>query len=477
MKFKTEIVPWINEIKSYIKGDSNKIGQLKKILREVDFEKLDYATKARLTNLFDPRCEITEEVFKRELNLYFSLLEDKKPINIPIFSEFIEWVYAQDVSTMSDSVFEIISSRLLKTTAENLPKSIDSFTSKLPAEYTRSIDRLSNERISTLISILNDMKLDYKDLPEECQGFIKNMFKACAVKTEISDKNKTSIRGLFKEDSRTYYSLFNKAFAGVSAYDSWIDEPAKKITYDRMIDYANFQEKVLENKRYGLSYPTFESCAKQLRLPLFPDLESDYNHKFYLSKPREYKDYAKKMGDLFVEMVQDEVVKFGENIQDNKILNGKFYQFAPTNKMKANIDRNISGRRYSSKEEMLRAYSDFLVGLVHLDELTGQSSRDIFKPNMPKIEPETKKKTETADKQLRIDDFDRYSNGRTYLHELDLDERIMNRCCAPDDLSLLYEMREEAIRNGSSTYDIEQAIFDLECRIDEEERDEALEKD
>lgn len=497
MRFRTEIVPWINEIKSYIKGDTNKIGPLKKILREVDFEQLDYATKAKLTNLFDPRCEITEEVFKRELNLYFSLLEDKKPINIPIFSEYIEWIYSQDMSTMSDRVFEMISSRLSKSTAENLPEKIGSFMTRLPEEYKKGIDRMSNARMSTLINILKDTGIKYADMPEECKGFIRDMFRACAVKTEISENNKNRFRGLFKDDPRNYYSLLNKAFAGVGAYDSWIDEPAKKITYLRMVDYANFQNVVLNNLRYRLDYSLFDSCARALHLPVFPELESMDSKKFYLSEPREYKDYAKKMGNLFVEMVRDEVASMGKEFNSGEIKAHKIYDFAPTTKMRDDARRLFCGS-YSNAQELMQVYSKFLVELVHLDELTGQSSYDIFRGEVSKasVQTETKAPVETLVEEIKtpvetlveetktptlseeIDEELGYDlNEQSYLHELDLRERILNRSCIPEDLSLLYEMYEELLAEGGNVYDIEQAILDLECRIDDEDLEDALNKD
>ena len=83
------------------------------------------------------------------------------------------------------------------------------------------------------------------------------MFIACSVKTEISDKNKGEIRHLFKDDPNTYYSWFNKAFAGYESFETWIDEPAKKITVKNMINYANMQEKLLETRRTYLMFSKF----------------------------------------------------------------------------------------------------------------------------------------------------------------------------------------------------------------------------
>lgn len=476
MKFTTEIVPWINEIKSYLNGNSNKIGQLKKILREVDFEQLDYATKAKLTNLFDPRCEITEEVFKRELNLYFSLLEDKKPINIPIFSEFIEWIYNQDISKMPDRTFELISSRLSKTTAEMLPEKISSFMSRLPEEYKKGIDQMSNARMATLINILNDTKMNFADMPEECKGFVREMFNACAVKTEISENNKNKFRGIFREDPRYYYSILNKAFARVDEFDTWIDEPAKKITYARMVDYANFQNKVLDNLDYGLSYSKFDSYARNLGLYRFPEIDgSSYSKKFYLSEPREYKDYAKKMGNLFVEMVQCDIAEIREKLANKTFAQEDAFDFAVTDKMKREL-KNAMDYGFTEDGAFLNFYSDFLVDLVHLDELTGQSRNNIFENKQPKIEHKVETKTNN-NKTITSAPVYEKADDYQFTHNLSLHERILNRCCLFDDLPLLYEMFEKAKAKGQSTYDLEQAIFDLECRIHENEIDESFDKD
>ena len=116
MKFRTDSAEWIGEVKSYLTDSSRKIGEIKKVLRAVDFEKLSYADKVRLSKLFDPTAEISDELFKRQLDLYFSLLESKSsPISIPVFSEYIEWVYSQEPSKIPDKMFEMMSLRLAKS--------------------------------------------------------------------------------------------------------------------------------------------------------------------------------------------------------------------------------------------------------------------------------------------------------------------------------------------------------------------------
>lgn len=502
MKFKTELVPWINEIKSYLTDSSKKIGELKKVLKSVDFSNLDYPTKIRLSALFDPRCEITKEIFKRELTLYFSLLESKNnPIKIPIFSDYIDWIYSQDISRLNDVTFDLISSSLLKTTATNLSEPINSFMARLPEEFNKSIDTLSNSRISTLINILNETKNGYDNMPLECQNFVKRMFLACAVKTEIAEKNKLRFRGAFRDDPRYYYGIFNKAFAGVGEYESWIDEPAKKLTYKNMVNYANFQENVLANTKYGLDYQTFSSCASDLNLPRMPEYDPSqyYFKQYYLAEPREYKDYAKKMGDLFVEMVRGETEKIYNALINKSLKPSDIEAFAVTHRIKRKFGK-IDFK--ADAKTVAKAFADELISMVHLDELTGQSYRDIFsepktvaeksdkpvqveqnnnlaetqvkQPAKP-AKPKTEKVSKVAPKS-NDEDFDQESeydlDDQVDYYKLDLDSRIQNRCCVPDDLPELYERYNELLERGEHNIDLENAMFDLEVRITEERQDE-----
>lgn len=507
MKFKSEIVPWLPELKSYLTDSSKKIGEIKKVLKSVDFSKLDYPTQARLTSLFDPRCEITEELFKREINLYFSLLESKNsPITIPIFSNYIDWIYSQDIGNLTDLTFDIISSRLLKTTATTLSEPINSFMSRLPEEYNKDIDKLSNSRISTLINILNETKSNHENMPQECRDFVKRMFKACAVKTEIADKNKQRFRGLFRENPRDFYALFNKAFAGVSAYGVWIDEPAKKLTFKNMVNYANFQEQVLKNTRYGLNYSTFASCANDLRLPALPEYDpsSSYFGMNYLKTPREYKDYAKKMGNLFVDMVKFELSEIAKKIDNGKLSESDFDEFAVTHKMADKIGNiQIS----ADKNRVLRDYAYELVNMVHLDELTGQSFRDIFNENdyapakkeisqqsqvvpnqqyvssmveLPdyEIAEENKNLSETAPQAVQEiseedyyeEDIENYNKGKdAYLYDMTLQDRIINNCCLPEDMPELLDRYNELMRNNENDYYLSNAIDSLEARMNDDD--------
>ena len=454
MKFRTDSAEWIGEVKSYLTDSSKKIGEIKKVLKAVDFEKLSYADKVRLSKLFDPTAEISDELFKRQLDLYFSLLESKSsPISIPVFSEYIEWVYSQDTSKIPDKIFEMMSLRLAKSKAETLPESVTSFMTRLTKEFEREIDDLSNTRLMTLVSVLKEMGLDYKSLPTECQEFIKKMFIACSVKTEIADKNKKEIRGLFRDDPREYYSLFNKAFARLSPYDIWIDEPAKKLTVKNMINYANFQESVIRSSGNRLSFMRFQECASSLKLPRFPEYDpmSSYFRDFYLREPREYKSYAKKMSEIFAEMVKFEVLEVAKQAKGRTLTDETMSKFATTHRMARKIARLGSS---ATPESLGMSYADALIDFVHLDELTGQSKRDIVNySDLTQALAEPRQMT-LEEAVSRADKSSKSSS------ELSREEVKLQR-----ELSQLYDEYHELCEKGLKDLSLEERILTLEDKL------------
>lgn len=478
MKFKTDVVPWISEVKSYLKDGKKKIGEIKKTLKSVDFSNLDYLSRVKLSSLFDPRCEISEEIFKRELNLYFALLESKNaPIKLPVFSDYIDWIYSQDIGHLSDSTFYLISSRLLKTSATDFSEAIRLFLSRLPSEFDKDIDTFSNYRLNTLIYILNETKYDYEHMPEEYKRFVKRMFLACAVKTEITDKNQYNFRGIFKENPRYYFSILNKAFAGFKEYESWVDDPAKRLNFRNMVNYANFQDQVLANTKYGLKYSNFASCADDLNLPGLPDYDpnSVYFGQYYLRHPRDYISYAKRMSKLFVKMVTSEVEKAASLYRDGTLSQEYFKSFAVTNRMKENFSQLDLSK---GLQAFVKAFSDELVSMVHLDELSGLSYKEIYEKSMHKLkkdkevsksaQPETKT---TFSKHKHSQKSDKYDFHKQ-IHGFTLEERIENNCCEPNDLSELYERYYELLSQGKRNIELENVIFDLEVRIKENQQDE-----
>lgn len=538
MKFQTELVPWIDEVENYLDVGSTKIGEIKKILRKVDFSNLDYAAKTKLATMFDPNCAITEEIFRRQIDLYFSLLEGKSPIKMPVFSDYIDWIYSQDIDKLTDVTFDIISSRLLKTTAENLSEPINSFMSRLPYEFEEDIDKLTNSRLATLINILKETGNNYSDMPIECRDFIERMYLACAVKSEIADKNKTQFRHLFNAEPKGFYSLFNKAYAGVSPYESWIDEPAKKITYKRMVDYANYQSKVIEKSkdRRALSYTGFESCAKELKLPMFPSpnqTRSENYKRFYLAEPREYKNYAKKLSKVFAMFVKAEVDDIEKKYYGKVVPQERMEKFAVTNDMKS----KLKFKDGVVDEVFLNKYATYLINLVHLDQLTGQAAKDIYplrtKPanetyggqitiagivplaNAQTAAPATEKplnvgeeKKENAGAATPENDKvkDEENQGEnatqeievpyievqatlelgvvepdleediepvsTYDYDKDLEIRIAENLCTEKDLPELYEIYNQLLVNGIRSLKLENIIFDLELAARESQEEE-----
>ncbi len=467
MRFQTNSSEWIGEVKSYLTDSTKKLGEIKRCLKSVDFSKISYEDMFRLSKLFDPTAEITGEAFKRQLDLYFALLESKSmPMQIPVFSEYIEWVYSQDPKQIPDKMFDLMALRLAKSTATQIPATVSAFMLNLIEEYNRDIDKMSNARLGTLISILKEMGNDYDDLPEECKGFIKKMFRACAVKTEIADRNKKEFRGLFRDDPRTYYNWFNKAFAGFGNYETWIDEPAKKLTFKNMVNYANMQDAVVENDRRNLNFSRFQAHARTLGLPRLPeyDSESTYFSSNYLAEPREYKDYAKRLANLFVQMLRSEVLGVAQKAHNGLLTNADMFVLAPTHKMgrKINVIRNCK-----TPEELGLSYAEYLIGVVHLDELAGEHSRDIFNAShmfglQPQIEQgspvqalETPKKPEET--SANIDE-----SASVQGHELSSLEIKLSK-----ELEELYAEYHDLAEQGKRNLALEERIVEIESQLKE----------
>lgn len=503
MKFSIEITPWVNEVKSYIKGE-RELNDVKKVIKSVDLSKISYADKVELSSLVDPRNEISEEVFKRQLDLYFSLLDSKKKTILPIFSEYVDYVCMQDAGSLSDKSFENLVSKLSKTKKENITEQMQNFIDRLPNCYKEDIDKMSNSRLNTLISILNNMGIGYADFPEECKGFVTELFKRCSVKTEIADKNKNSMQNLFRESPKKYYEAFNKSFAGADYYARWIDKPANKLHFKQMVDYARFQDAILERFKSSSALNTreFKRIAVAEKLPniawlVDDDGDIDYSKGVYLREERDYKNYAKKMSNIFVQMIQSETALVADKIQSREIKESDWTKFASTRQM------NMRARRtdfYSNEKRALRNYSDFLVGLVHLDKLSGLSKEEIFRPVSEKVfgasevktqqtgvskNNETPKPQKLQTKQELASEYMQMLQKEQagselrdeYLDEIDeatiasLYRKMNMNACDEYDIPDLQALCRKLKSEGKKCYDIENVIFDIEFRIAEQERD------
>ena len=458
MRFKADSAEWIGEVKSYLTGSSMKVGEIKKILKGVDFENLSYPDRVKLSKMFDPSNEITDELFKKQLDLYFSLLESKSsPMQIPVFSDYIEWVYSQDTSKIPDKMFELMTSRLARSKAQEIPEPVSSFMTRLVKEFDRKLDNLSNSRLSTLVSVLKDIGADYENLPEECKGFVQRMFIACSVKAEIADRNKREIRGMFRDDPKGYYNIFNKAFARFEQYETWIDEPAKKLTLDNMINYANFQDIVVRNCRDRLYFSRFQECARELGLPRFPEYDSADSRfrMFYLREPREYKDYAKRMSGLFEGMVRSEATNAAKQSKAHKLSEQEMFKFATTDKMIRKFTRVHSA---TTPMEVGLNYADLLIDFVHLDELTGQSKRDIFNAEMlrPALE-------DPKPEQVQIDQI--YPTAKIVFGEHLTDEDIKRAKELSTELGTLYDEYNELCLQGKVDNALVEKILEVEDKL------------
>ena len=470
MRFNLNSSEWIGELKSYLVDSSKKTSEIKKVLRAVDFSKISYEDKYRLSKLFDPTAEITGEAFKRQLDLYFSLLESKSsPMTIPVFSEYIEWVYSQDPSKIPDKMFDLMISRLARSSATTLPESVSSFTTNLTQEFNRDIDKMSNMRLGTLVSILKDLNLDYKDQPEEVQNFIKRIFIACAIKTEVADKNKREIRGMFGDDPKGYYDSFNKAFAGYeSPYATWIDEPAKKLSTKNMLNYANFQERILNLSRRDLYFGMFQRIAREMKLPRLSEYdERKPNPRDYLLEKREYKDYAKKLASIFAQMVRTEAVNVAKKAQAGTLTNEDVFMFAPTNRMIRRIE-SIQ-KRGGTPTEFGNSFAQYLISSVHLDELSGQSSYNIFNSSYLRELTESKKPeqvsifsaTPQVSEQVQSQPV---ASKKTKSVVIEKQESPLETSLRKE-LAELYETYHEMLERGQRDLSIESRIFDIETEL------------
>ena len=472
MRFNLNSSEWIGELKSYLTDSSKKTSEIKKVLRAVDFSKISYEDKYRLSKLFDPTAEITGEAFKRQLDLYFSLLESKSsPMTIPVFSEYIEWVYSQDPSKIPDKMFDLMISRLARSSATTLPESVSAFTTNLTQEFNREIDKMSNMRLGTLVSILKDLDIDYKDQPKEVQEFIKRIFIACAIKTEVADKNKREIRGMFGDEPRVYYDSFNKAFAGYdSPYESWIDEPAKKLSTKNLLNYANFQERILKLPRRDLYFGMFQRIAREMKLPRLYEYDvRQPNSRDYLPEKREYKDYAKKLATIFTQMVRTETVNAAKKAQDGTLTNEDVFMFAPTNRMIRRIE--TIQKRGGSPIEFGNSFAQYLIGVVHLDELSGQSSYNIFNSSYLKelVQPKELGQASIFSARAQVPEQTQIQTVEPKKAKPEVRETEVSslEISLRKELSELYEIYHEMYERGQKDLNIESRIFDIETELQE----------
>lgn len=374
-----------------------------------------------------------------------------------------------------DKLLSVMVREFSKANPEEWTDEIKTFVDFIPELFGQNIDKMSNSRIKSLIKILDKTSLEYKVMPATCKEFVRDVFLRCAVKTEISDKNKTEFQGIFKNDPKKYYDAFNKAFAGLEGKDSWVDRPTNKLTFKQMINYAEFQDVVLgfKNSTKNLDIDSFYLMAKALKLPKLPPYEpAVLDARIYLKDNRDYKTISKRMAKHFAGFIMSEADRLVEKIECGEIKPEDVYELAPTSQMTRMV-KTID--LYSNNEQARKNYAYFLMGLVHLDKLMEKSKAEIYSGKSKTTEIKTNNKLETKQDKQKKSVITKKSSSKDEEYELSirLKNKIFNQNCTADDLDDLLELEENLrkgdVKNASgiNLLDVENAIFDLEQKVKE----------
>lgn len=395
-------------------GDWN-LRRVKKFIKSEDFKKRDFLIVRKLYLMFDPNQRVSSDILKKQVELYVDLLNEGYDIkaNFPEFDGFVETMFKTSVSKLgNDKLYALLhaTDRLKPGVSTD---AIDEFETKIPLLYTQDIDTMTNRRLSILINYIKDMEYD-KLFPEQ-QGFVIDLFNRCAVKTETSDnnRNKLSTAEWFKDNASNYFSQFNKAFFNIGLYDqSILDEPTKKIRFDYLCKYADLQHdfiaemekqanssnmsvaRLLYRSSEGRVYQTASACASKLNIPRFPEYDEALSSfpKFYLREPREYKtSVTSKMLGIFRSMVESKLKDVSWS-GDIEYMVKNLSCFIKTRKMNEDIMNIVL--RYRADDQYAQGYrkiGEWLVGLVHLDELSRIPKSELIPPLDKKFtEPESK---------------------------------------------------------------------------------------
>lgn len=369
-----------------------------------------------------------------------------------------------------DEQLSVVVKEFLKSKPNEWTDEMKLFVDLIPELFNQNTDKMSNSRLKSLVKILDKTELEYKELPATCKDFVRNVFLCCAVKTEISDKNKTEFQGMFKNDPKKYYAMFNKAFAGFEGTDSWVDRPTNKLTFQQMVNYAEFQDAVLgyKNSTGKLDKNSFYLMAKALKLPKLPPYESEVlDARVYLKDNRDYKTLSKKMVKYFAGFVMSEADRLNEKLECSELKPEDIFELTPTSQMTRMV-KTID--IYSNGEQARKNYAYFLMGLVHLDKLMEKSKAEIYGEDFSKNEIKTSKTIKTKPVKTKKLSGSRNSIEKEEEYELTLKlkNKIFNQSCSEEDLDDLLELdenlRKGAVKNanGINLLDVQNAIFELE---------------
>ena len=176
---------------------------------------------------------------------------------------------------------------------------------------------------------------------------------------------------------------------------------------------------------------------------------------FYLREPREYKDYAKRLSGLFEGMVRSEATNAAKQSKDHKLSEQEMFKFATTDKMIRKFTRVHSA---TTPMEVGLNYADLLIDFVHLDELTGQSKRDIFNAEMlrPSLE-------DPKPEQVQIDQV--YPTAKIVFGEHLTDDDIKRAKELSTELGTLYDEYNELCLQGKVDNALVEKILEVEDKL------------
>ena len=412
-----DLAEGVEGLNKYFNGSIVEKKVIKSFIKKNKFVQIPYETKRNLYSMFDPSQKVSAEVIAKQVELYVELLNESNDkfdvvTEFPAFHEFISSLYLQDISRIGNDRLYVLLSYLKKINPNKITPEIEEFVRGIPSLYNRNVDSLSNRRLSILIGQIKNE--NYDDLAPEIQNFVVALFRRCATKTETSDNNNDRFKTSywFKDNIQNYFSQFNKAFFGLGLYEnSFMDEPTKKLRFKYLAKYADMQyefikrlkgiadynnvsvARVLYRSGNNSVYTYASECARKIGLDRFPEYDRNdcaYSN-FYLAEPREYKtSVTGKMTNLFAGMIASKLKQASEG-KDSKQIAQKLSEFISTRKMNDDLVRILA--KTKDEEDFRKVffeYGKWLVDLVHLDDITRKSVKEIIDPESEILAEEKK---------------------------------------------------------------------------------------
>ncbi len=412
-----DLAEGIEGLNQYFNGSIIEKKVIKSFIKKNKFVQIPYETKRNLYRMFDPSQKVSAEVISKQVELYVELLNESNDkfdvvTEFPAFHEFISSLYLQDISRIGNDRLYVLLNNLKKIKPNKITPEIEEFVNRIPTLYNRNVDNMSNRRLSILIGQIKNEEFD--NLAPEIQSFVIALFRRCATKTETSDNNNDRFKTSywFKDNIQNYFSQFNKAFFGLGLYEnSFMDEPTKKIRFKYLSKYADLQyefikklESIADYNNMSVArvlyrngdtsvYNYASECARDLGIGRFSEYDRNDSayYNFYLVEPREYKtSVTSKMTGLFSSMIASKLKKASEG-RDSEIMAQKLSEFISTRKM----NDDLIGIMTKTKDEqdfrkIFLDYGTWLVNLVHLDDISRKSVKELIDPENEIFDEEKK---------------------------------------------------------------------------------------